>query len=143
MHIEGAELETRASFGRGIEMKANVSHARAVDRSTGERAVNSPRWTAGCGVTAPLPNLGLIAAIETRYVGDRRSVNEGGGSDAYLVADANMVWNTFIPGLRLALKISNIGDTRYADPGGEEHVMDTIRQDGRTWLLSARYSAAR
>ena len=143
MHVEGAEIEARASIGRGIETKANASYARAVDRAAGRRAVNSPRWTAGGGITAPLLNNLLIAAFETRFIGNRRSVHEGGDSDAYLVADANAAWKTPVRGLHLALKVSNLGDSPYSDPAGEEHLMDTIRQDGRTWLLSAKYSAAR
>ncbi len=143
MHVDGAEIEARASMGMGIETKANASYARAVDRVAGRRAVNSPRWTAGGGITAPLLNNLLIAAFETRFVGDRRSGREGGASDAYLVAGANAAWKTPVRGLRLALKVSNLGDSPYSDPAGEEHVMDTIRQDGRTWLLSAKYSAPR
>lgn len=143
MHIEGAELEARFSIARGIAAKANASTSRAVDRATGGRAVNSPRWTAGSGLSAPLLRNRLIAAFEARFVGDRKGVHDGSLAEAYVVADANVVWTTPLHGLRLALRVTNIGDRKYADPGGEEHVMDSIRQDGRTWRLQIKYSANR
>jgi outer membrane receptor protein involved in Fe transport len=45
------------------------------------------------------------------------------------------------PGSRLELlaKVSNLFDTAYSDPGGEEHVQDILARDGRTAWLSVRF----
>ncbi len=39
----------------------------------------------------------------------------------------------------LSASIYNLFDTRYSDPGGQEHVQDLIAQDGRSYRLKLSY----
>lgn len=42
-------------------------------------------------------------------------------------------------GLELSGSAYNLFDTKYSDPGGDEHKQDSIEQDGRTFRVKLTY----
>jgi iron complex outermembrane receptor protein len=46
----------------------------------------------------------------------------------------------FLQGLTLSASVYNLFDHTYDDPGSEEHLQDTIAQNGRSFRLKLVYS---
>jgi iron complex outermembrane receptor protein len=44
-----------------------------------------------------------------------------------------------LKGLEISASVYNLFDTRYGDPGGEEHRQDVIPQDGRSFRIKLTY----
>lgn len=131
----GVNLESRFRIAHGVDLRASVTRQDVWAVGTDEWAVNSPRWLAGLGASARILQRKSSVAVETRYVGKRRSRHDQASVPGHVVADLNLLLALPVPGWRASLKVRNLGDLRYADPGGEEHVMSSIVQDGRTWTV--------
>lgn len=58
----------------------------------------------------------------------------------YTVANFTLSGRKLLPWLEVSASVYNLFDKAYADPGGQEHVQDTIPQDGRTFRLKATAS---
>lgn len=140
--LRGLEVEVNGRFPGGVEGRGSLTRQEARTLDPEEWAVNSPRWLAGCAFRrAILGDRGAVA-FELRHVGERRGVHGTTLVPAYLVADLNLLLPLPVSGLSAALKIRNLGDRRYSDPGGEEVPMPEVRQDGRTWRLTLTRTAS-
>lgn len=133
----GAEFEARAHLPGAVQARGHLARQEVRTLDPEAWAPNSPRWLAGIGLCRPWVGGGSIA-VDTRYVGTRRSVQEGVDITGYLIADLNLRIPLPLSGWEAALKVGNLGDRHYSDPGGEEHRMAAIEQDGRTWRFSLR-----
>jgi outer membrane receptor protein involved in Fe transport len=49
-------------------------------------------------------------------------------------------YNKLLPNLDLSASIFNVFNRRYSDPGGAEHVEDTLLQDGRSFRIRLGYA---
>jgi outer membrane receptor protein involved in Fe transport len=113
-----------------------MSHAfvRARDTSTGAPISNSPRHLSKLGLQVPVASFFL--GIEGQYVGERLTL---GGESLPGFALANVTLTTS-PTRRVDFTFGfyNAFDHAYSDPGGEEHLQQSIPQDGRTALARVR-----
>ncbi|HYC31248.1 MAG TPA: TonB-dependent receptor, partial [Gemmatimonadales bacterium] len=138
----GAEVGLEARF-TGLTGYANYTYQHALDGSTDLVLTNSPAHLLKAGVAADLAR-SLGAALEARYESSRVTVY-GTRTDAFGIANLN-VWlsplrrSTREDGrLLVSVRVSNLFDVDYANPGGVEHVQAAIAQDGRAVSAELRY----
>jgi outer membrane receptor protein involved in Fe transport len=132
----GAELEFEKAWRGGMRLRTSVTLQRAHHAHTGEELVNSPRRLAKFNFTTPLLEGSLRAGLDLRHVSQRRTL--AASTHGYWIANLTLSAVRLGPGLEASASIYNLFNRRYADPGGEEHAQDAIRQDGRS--LRARLS---
>ncbi len=132
----GFGVEAEHVWAWGARLRASYSHQRAQDAS-GARLTNSPRHLAKLNASAPLPGGWLRAGAELQYTGPRRTL--AGETGGFWLGNLNLSAERLAPGLDVSLGVYNLFNRRYADPGGTEHVQDTIEQDGRSIRLKLRY----
>lgn len=130
LRASGVEFELQRRWTRGWEVR--LSSAFQESRSPGGSGPvpNSPGNLSKLNVFAPLAGKRLSCGMEAQYTSRRRTVaaTEVGG---FLVLNLTLLARDLAPGLQLSATVSNLLDKRYADPASEEHVQDSILQDGR------------
>jgi hypothetical protein len=57
----------------------------------------------------------------------------------FTVANLTLVTRRLLGGFDVSTSVYNLLDTRYGDPGSEEHVQDVIEQEGRGWRVQFRH----
>lgn len=122
--------EIQGYFSYGYE------HADDVTGGGEIRLTNSPLSIAKAGVVVPVSSLFHVAA-ELRYETGRDTVYGTHTNDVFLT---NISLKTFIPAgalktCPLTFQIRNVFNADYSTPGGFEHVMPAIQQNGRNYLL--------
>ncbi len=135
---DGLELEVEGRLVGTIDGRISYTNQRARDTNTGALLSNSPRQLAKVNLSAPLYGNMFFGGIETQYVG-RRSTLSGSTLDAYAIANITLSARGLAPGLELSVSAYNATDERYSDPGGQEHVQDSIPQDGRIYRFKIQY----
>lgn len=135
----GLELryERTLADGRG-RLAASYTGQRTRD-DAGNEPGNSPRHLAKLQWRQPLFATRWQAGLELQYVGSRRTY---AGSRVGGVALTNLSLHAprLLQDVELTVSAYNLFDRRYSDPAAGYHdPLDRIRQDGRTWLLQARF----
>jgi iron complex outermembrane receptor protein len=137
-NAKGLELALKGTWAGGWEGRASYSLTDARDGITGARLVNSPAQLAKFDLIAPLYQEKLFASLDCQVMSDRitlaRQTDPGFGTVNFTLFSRQL-----IKGLELSASIYNLFDNKYSDPGGEEHLQDLIRQDGRAYQIKATY----
>ncbi|HEY8607519.1 MAG TPA: TonB-dependent receptor [Noviherbaspirillum sp.] len=133
----GIELELEQVWTGGGKLRASYSWQDTRDRATGRTPPNSPRHLAKLNLSAPIPGRPWLGGLELRYTGRRNTL--AGSTGGYLLTNLTLSAVRLAPGLSLSASLYNLFDTRYADPGGEEHLQDVLRQDGRSLGIRMEY----
>jgi outer membrane receptor for ferrienterochelin and colicins len=133
----GFELELNGRFGRWSAY-GSCSFQRARDRRSGKTPSNSPEWLARAGGAVSLGG-DLTAAAEVEAETGRRTL-AGSKTPAFGVVDLNLAGIRPAPRVEAEIKVRNLLDARYRLPGGSEHRMDSIVQDGRSFALRITFS---
>jgi iron complex outermembrane receptor protein len=130
MTANGADAQIEGCWPSGVIASLSYGYVRAIDGMSQEPLSNSPRHLASARVIAPISTLASTLAFEVRGISDRRAL-DGRAVSGFVVG--NVTATTAInKRLDLELGVYNVTNTRYADPGAEEHVQRSIAQDGRT-----------
>jgi iron complex outermembrane receptor protein len=135
---KGLELALKGTWAGGFEGRASFSLTDARDGVTGARLVDSPADLAKLDLTAPLCPGKVFATLEWRYMSDRATL-AGQTDPAYQVVNLTLFSRRLVRGLELSASVYNLFDTKYSDPGGEEHLQDLIQQNGRDWRVKATW----
>jgi len=134
----GLEVGLEGKLMGRLEGRTSYTTQRVEDVATGNRLSNSPQHLAKMAMHYPFWRERLIAGMELHYMSQRETLS-GSKTDNVLLGNLTLLSRGWIPGMEFSLAVYNLGDTDYADPGGIEHVMDTIPQDGRHWRIKLRY----
>ncbi len=133
----GLELESEIRLKRGAQALASYALQDANDAPTGLRLTNSPRHMAKLRLSVPGPRARSFASFEWLYMSSRATI-------AGLTVNPAVVANATINlplgrSVTLTGQIRNLFDARYADPASDEHLPDSIEQNGRTARLGFRW----
>jgi iron complex outermembrane receptor protein len=131
-----AEIEGKSS---GFEGRLSYTWVDAENRSTGEWLTNSPRQLVKGQFSTSFWGDRIVPALDVRYTGPRRTL-AGNVTGGFTVAHFTLSGRKLLPWLEVSASVYNLLDKSYADPGGEEHVQDTIPQDGRSFRVKATAS---
>jgi outer membrane receptor protein involved in Fe transport len=141
-----ATLDVRPA--RRLRGYLNYSLGRASDHGTGIQLTNSPDHLFKLGFAVEASPR-VSAAAELRYESGRRTV-QATRTDPFLITNLNLDVHPFrrigvpdaaglLDAFDIALRVTNLFDTRYAYPGGTEHVQAGIEQDGRGVMVRVGY----
>lgn len=135
LQARGMELEYQRQWRGGARLRTSYS---LVALAAAGQQVSAPTHLAKFNLAGPLPGDGLRGALESQYVGERRTLS--GRAGAYWLVNANLLATRVWPGAELSLGIYNLLNRRYADPGSTEHLQATLPQDGRQLQLRLAYA---
>ena len=131
-----AEIDARAASG--WEARIAETFQRTEDNQTHHRLTNSPAHLVKLGGIAPLVRERLFLGAEALFLSSRLTLSGDHTADAFVV-DATLSAPHVVGGLSLQAGAYNLFDTRYADPGGNEHPEDQIAEDGVAFRVEAEY----
>jgi iron complex outermembrane receptor protein len=148
VRAQGMEVALDVRPAHRLQGYLSYSIGRAVDDDTGSRLTNSPDHLLKLGLAAEVAPR-VSAATELRYESGRTTVT-GTRTEPFLIANLNLGFHPFgrtgapgafgrLTGFDLSLRVTNLFDTRYAYPGGTEHVEPAIEQDGRAVMVRLGY----
>ena len=137
-HMVTGEVTARRRFARSHPLTIGTE----VRRQFRNRMWATDDYGLQLDVRRPGTFMGIYAKDEVR-VFPWMIVNAGVRDARRRVAEGVFVPNVTITSpkrrrLELTVGVYNLSDTYYADPGGEEHVQQSISQDGRTSLARLR-----
>ncbi|MGC2064359.1 MAG: TonB-dependent receptor, partial [Thermodesulfovibrionales bacterium] len=135
---KGIELEIEAKSPSGYEGRISYSFHKAEDATTGEILSNSARHLAKLNITVPFVREKVFLGIEEQYTSRRKTLS-GNDAKSFYVTNVTIFSRNLLKNLEASVSMYNLFDCRYGDPGAEEHLQDTIRQDGRTFRLKLTY----
>ena len=146
----GAEFEGERVWDSGGRVRASYSWQRTEDRRIDSWAVNSPRHLAKLNLSYPFLQDRVRAAAEIQYSSRQKTLRSGTAdevdpsfihesADAYILANASVLWSTPLNGIDLSFNVYNLFDSDIDQPAATEHDQNVIRQDGRTFRLQLTY----
>ncbi len=135
----GFETGIDARLGPRLSGFASYTYQHTIDED-GNRLTNSPSHLVKFGVRAR-PVDWLRGAIVSRYESSRITL-QGSSTDPFVLLDLNVAVTRPLGHLQtveVVGRINNLFDTKYATPGGTEHLQAAIQQDGRNLSLELRF----
>ncbi|MHC4150527.1 MAG: TonB-dependent receptor plug domain-containing protein [Planctomycetota bacterium] len=108
---------------------------------------NSPEHMLKGNLIVPLIENKLFAGIESQYYSKRKvqstvpefDRNRGDHTDGYFITNITLTWQDVVKNLELAFSVRNLFDEEYWHPAWGDNELSAIQQDGRTYILTARY----
>jgi outer membrane receptor for ferrienterochelin and colicins len=135
---EGIEAGVDGHLGTRLLTRASYAYQHGQEGALLVQPVGSPRHVAHVAASVSFMGGQLLPGLEVHALGARTTL-AGGEAAAHTVTGLVLqVRPRATPRLELAARVSNLFDTEYADPGGEEHRQDLLGRDGRTAWLSIR-----
>ncbi len=136
VRAKGLELEAQMRLWRGAEGHMSYALQDATDQATGTTLVNSPHQMLKGRVSAPLFGPGSSLAVEVLGIGSRKTL---AGNELGAATTANLtVIKPLGRSLELVGTVRNLFGLDYAVPASDEHLQDTIPQNGRTFRVGLR-----
>lgn len=129
----GGEAEIEGKWP-GLEGRLSYTYQDAENRATEEWLTNSPRQMVKGQFSAAFWGDRIVPALDLRYTGPRKTL-AGNVTGGYTVANFTLSARRLLPGLEVSASVCNLFDKSYADPGGQEHVQDTLPQDGKSFRV--------
>lgn len=136
--VWGAEGELEAKWQNGFSGRLSYTYQNAIDESSRTHLANSPRHLVKANLILPLIGEKLLSGIEMQYMGTRRTLAGSTAAD-HLITNLTLFSQKWIKGLECSFSIYNLLDKRFADPASEDHLQDTLQQNGISWRFKAAY----
>ncbi len=133
----GLELEAEVRTKRGLQVLTSYVLQEARPTAADASLTNSPRHQTKARMESPL-GARAFAAAEWQFIGERSTLagtTVGAASVVHLTAGWTAARTLTVTG-----SIRNLFDQRYADPGSDEHLPDSIPQTGRTAWIGLRWA---
>ncbi|MBI5710912.1 MAG: TonB-dependent receptor [Candidatus Eisenbacteria bacterium] len=134
----GVELELKARSKAGATGDLSYTYQHSENGQDHGPTLNSPDHLARLGATWPLLDRRLSLGSGLQCTSRRRTL-AGAWARGFVLGNLTLLAPLRANQLEASLGVYNVFDTRYADPGGEEHVQDLIPQDGRSWRARLRW----
>lgn len=135
---KGLELEGEVRLKNGVQGVASYALQHATDQDTGAALTNSPRHMAKLRLSIPAGSKRSFASAALQYLSSRLTL---GGNRLPSVALANVsLLERIRPSLEVVGTVDNLFDRAYADPASDEHLQDSIPQNGRTFRAAVRWT---
>jgi outer membrane cobalamin receptor len=140
VRASGLELEAQMRLKASVQGLASYALQRVKDLETGTTLVNSPAQMLKVRLSMPGPIRRSTLAVEVLGMSSRRTL---AGETLDPTETANVTFITPIT-KRFALvgSVRNLFDAQYSDPASNDHVQDTIPQNGRTFRIGLNVKLA-
>ncbi len=133
----GVEFEAERKWDDGAQLRASYAWQISRDSASGIELTSSPRHLVKINGSVPVQDK-LRSGLELQYTGSRSTLS-GATAGGHWLANLTLLGERVAGKIDLSASIYNLFDTRYSDPGGQEHVQDLIAQDGRSYRLKLSY----
>lgn len=133
----GVEVELDGKFAPGWNVRTSYAWQRTED-AQGQALTGSPRAMAKLNLITPPFLRKVSAAFEAQYQSSVRTLG-GNSADAFLIGNLTLNAPKLLRGVDVSLSLYNLFGTRHRFPGAEEHLQDTLPQEGRSLRLRAVY----
>jgi iron complex outermembrane receptor protein len=134
----GLHIQLDGRLRSGLEGKFGYTFQQVEDRVSHQPLTNSPKHMAKLNLSVPLWRERLFASIGGKYVARRKTLG-GSHVGGHTNLDLTLLARRLGRGLDLSATVYNLLDKGYADPAGEEHLQDSIAQDGRSFRAKFVY----
>ncbi|MBI4523506.1 MAG: TonB-dependent receptor [Deltaproteobacteria bacterium] len=135
---KGLELELEGKWTGGFRSRVSYALQRTEDKKTGTGVANSPAHLLKLNGIVPIVSEKLFLGLEGRYSSRRKTLGGAHSGDAF-VTNVTLFSQNVIKGIEVSGSVYNLFNNKYSDPGGGEHVQDSIRQDGRSFRFKLTY----
>lgn len=132
VRARGVELELEANYKNGAILRGSWSMQRAEDVTTDQELTNSPRQLAKFTGSMPLFGTPVFANLDIQYHGKAVTLLRN-HSPSHLLANLTLNTHELWSGVELTAGVYNLLDDERRFPGAEEHVQETLPQEGRTY----------
>jgi outer membrane receptor protein involved in Fe transport len=133
----GVEVEAERVWQSGARARMSYTNQETRDGESGQILANSPRQLAKFNASFLTFGGLLRPGLEMQYTAKRGT--KAGNVPGYSIANLTLTAPHLAPGLEGSFSAYNLFDKTYADPASEEHVQDSISQDGRNYRLRLTY----
>jgi len=134
---KGVEIEYKKSWENGVQTAYNYTYQYATDTHSNEWLVNSPKHLANARISFPFLEK-YRTSLSVQYVGEKKTINDESVND-YLISNLSVRGDNIIEGLDISATVYNLFDTAYAHVAGEEHVQESIGQNGLAFRVNTVY----
>jgi len=104
----------------------------------GARMSNSPLHLAKLNVIVPIVEDKLFAGFEAQYSSRRKTLAEE-KTNSYLLSNLTFTWVDAMKNIDISFGIYNLFNTRYYHPAWGDNELDSIEQNGRSFLFNLTY----
>lgn len=132
---QGAEIELRRQWQNDVTGKIAVAVQNAEDLDKGEILSNSPKLLGKMNVGFPIKRQKSFLGFEEIFCGKRRTLG-GNQTSEYFISNLTLNLNDIMRNSHLSISAYNLFDKNIQNPGAEEHTMDQIPENGRTFQIS-------
>lgn len=139
---KGIELFLEGKWPSGMEARLGYALQETEDQRTNRPLTNSPHHLVKGGLIIPLLSDQVFAAIEGRFLSQRRTLSEKPeqiSTSSFFLMNFTLFSQNIIHNAEMSLSFANLFDQRYGDPGSGEHDQAIIEQDGRTFWVKLKY----
>ena len=136
---KGAEWTLDGRWDSGVVGRLSYAIQETNNEQTGRQLTNSPQHMLKWNLIVPLVTDKLFAGVEGRYLSDRMTL-QGKNAGDHFVTNVTLFSQNIFPHTEVSASLYNLFDEHYGDPASEEHAQDTIRQDGRTFMVRLKYA---
>lgn len=134
LHARGLELEATWQWSDRLRLRGSWARQDARNRDDDAPLSDAPRSVGKLMLTAAGPWEGTTLGLNLLRLGERRTV-AGARLEPYARLNAQFTIAPAGERWSFAIGAYNLAGTHYADPGGPEHLQDTLPQDRRVWRL--------
>jgi len=134
----GVEFALNGRWDSGWRTQMSYSYVEAEDETADEPLFNSPRHLAKFNLIAPIVDEALFAGLEVQYNGPSETL-AGNESDDFVLTNLTVTYIDPSEKLEFSAGVYNLFDVEYAYPAYEEHIQDTLEQDGLTFRMELTY----
>jgi iron complex outermembrane receptor protein len=113
-------------------------YAEGVTTHHDARMSNSPLHLAKLNVVVPIVEDKLFAGFEAQYSSRRKTLAEE-KTNNYLLSNLTFTWIDAMKNMDISFGIYNLFNTRYYHPAWGDNELDSIEQNGRSFLFNMRY----
>lgn len=135
----GTDIEAEFISNSGLMLRTSYSYVDTENKTTGMRLSNAPRNMVKLNLSSPVFNRIADAGIEFQFMSDRATPS-GGTTEDYGITNLTLSSEKLYERLILSASIYNLFDRQYSDPASDEHVQNSIPQDGRNFRIKASYT---
>jgi len=132
VHARGVEVEVEAMYQNGTILRGSWAVQRAEDVASGLELTNSPHQLVKFTGSVPLFGTPVFANVDLQYNSDSVTLVRN-RSPSFVVANLTLNTHELWSGVELTAGVYNILDEERRFPGAEEHVQETLQQEGRTY----------
>jgi outer membrane receptor for ferrienterochelin and colicins len=128
----GVEMELEAIYQNGAILRGSWAMQRAEDVASGLELTNSPHQLVKFTGSMPLLGTPVFASLDVQYNSKTVTLTRT-RSPSFVVANFTLNTHELWSGVELTAGVYNILDEDRRFPGAEEHVQETLPQEGRTY----------